>query len=94
VIIEIQLLARPQFYGKYKGVVTDVLDPLEICRVRARVPSVYGDSESSWALPCLPFANKKTALEHLPSVGSLVWIEFENGDPELPIWTGFFYSQL
>jgi hypothetical protein len=41
VIIEIQLLARPQFYGKYKGVVTDVLDPLEICRIRARVPSVY-----------------------------------------------------
>jgi hypothetical protein len=92
-IIEIQLLARPQFYGKYRGVVTDISDPLEICRICARVPSVYGDSESSWALPCTPFANKKIALGYLPSVGSLVWIEFENGDPEFPVWTGFFYSQ-
>jgi hypothetical protein len=92
-IIEIQLLARPQFYGKYRGVVTDISDPLEICRICARVPSVYGNSESSWALPCTPLANKKIALGYLPSVGSLVWIEFENGDPEFPVWTGFFYSQ-
>ena len=42
--------------------------------------------------PCLPFADKKIALEHIASVGSLVWVEFENGDPNLPIWTGFFYS--
>jgi uncharacterized protein involved in type VI secretion and phage assembly len=86
-------LERPQFYGKYRGVVTYASDPLGICRIRAKVPSVYGDSESSWALPCLPFADKKIAVEHIPSVGSLVWIEFENGDPDLPIWTGFFYSQ-
>ena len=80
-------------YGKYRGVVSDALAPLGICRIRARVPSVYGDSESSWALPCLPFTDKKIALEHIPSsVGSLVWIEFENGDPNLPLWTGFFYS--
>lgn len=72
---------------------TDALDPLGICRIRARVPSVYGDTESSWALPCLPFADKKIAAECIPSVGSHVWIEFENGDLELPIWTGFFYSQ-
>lgn len=72
---------------------TDALDPLGICRIRARVPSVYGDTESSWALPCLPFADKKIAAKYIPSVGSLVWIEFENGELELPIWTGFFYSQ-
>lgn len=86
-------MEKLRFYGKYRGVVTDALDPLGICRIRARVPSVYGDTESSWALPCLPFADKKIAAEYIPSVGSLVWIEFENGDLELPIWTGFFYSQ-
>ena len=52
---------------------------------------IYGDSGSSWELPCMPFADKKIAVEHIPSVDFLVWIEFENGDPELPIWTGFFY---
>ena len=76
-----------------EGVVTDALDPLGICRIHARVPSVYEYTESSWALPCLPFADMKIAVEHIPSVGSLVWIEFENGELELPIWTGFFYSQ-
>ena len=55
------------------------------------MPSVYGDLGSSWELPCMPFADKKIAVEHIPSVDFLVWIEFENGDPELPIWTGFFY---
>jgi uncharacterized protein involved in type VI secretion and phage assembly len=42
--------------------------------------------------PCVPFADKKIALEHIASVGSLVWVEFENGDPNLPIWIGFYYS--
>ena len=85
-------MEKPRFYGKYRAVVTDALDPLGICRIRARVPSVYGDTDSPWALPCLPFADMKIAVENIPSVGSLVWIEFENGDLELPIWTGFFYS--
>jgi uncharacterized membrane protein YdbT with pleckstrin-like domain len=64
-------LEKPRFYGKYRGVVTDALDPLGICRIRARVPSVYGDTESSWALPCLPLADKKIAAEYIPSVGPL-----------------------
>jgi len=83
----------PQFYGKYRGVVIDTLDPLGMCRIRARVQSAYRDTESSWALPCLPFADKNIAVKYIPSVGSLVWIEFENGDSNFPICTGSFYSQ-
>jgi uncharacterized protein involved in type VI secretion and phage assembly len=41
----------------------------------------------------LPFADKNIALQHIPKVGSSVWIEFESGNVELPIWTGYFYSQ-
>jgi uncharacterized protein involved in type VI secretion and phage assembly len=83
----------PQFYGKYRGVMTDNLDPLGLCRIRTKVPSVYGNTEPPWALPCLPFADKNIAIKYIPSVGSLVWIEFENGDSNSPIWTGCFYSQ-
>jgi hypothetical protein len=50
--------------------------------------------EPPWALPCLLFPDKNIAVKYIPSVGSLVWIEFENGDSNSPIWTGCFYSQL
>jgi|SRR5918996_1674960 uncharacterized membrane protein YdbT with pleckstrin-like domain len=59
------------FYGKYRGIVTYASDPLGICRIRAKVPSVYGDSESSWALPCLPFADKKIVVEHILQLAPL-----------------------
>lgn len=80
------------FYGKYRGVVTDNSDPWKIGRLRAKVEDVYGDRESSWALPCVPYAGKGVGLFLIPPVESLVWIEFENGDPDYPIWSGCFWA--
>jgi uncharacterized protein involved in type VI secretion and phage assembly len=81
-----------QFFGKYRGVVTDNQDPLQIGRIRARVPDVMGDEESGWALPCFPFAGSGLGFCALPSVGAGVWIEFEHGDPDYPIWAGCWYG--
>lgn len=80
------------FYGKYRGVVTDINDPLKIGRVRARVPDVMGDDESGWALPCVPFAGEGMGFYALPSVDARVWIEFEQGDPQYPIWSGCWWG--
>jgi uncharacterized protein involved in type VI secretion and phage assembly len=77
-----------QFFGKYRGTVTDIQDPLMMNRVRAKVPDVMGDQESGWAMPCLPFAGSGMGLFGLPKVGAGVWIEFEHGDPDYPIWAG------
>src|SRR6185436_4797932 len=77
-----------QFFGKFRGVVTDNKDPKQIGRVRARVPDVMGDKESGWALPCFPFGGSGMGFIALPSVGAGVWIEFEHGDPDYPIWAG------
>lgn len=82
----------PPFYGKYRGVVTDNLDPWKIGRLRAKVEDVYGDRESGWALPSVPYAGKGVGLFLIPPVQSLVWIEFENGDPDYPIWSGCFWA--
>ena len=57
-------------------------------RVRAKVPDVMGDQESGWAMPCLPFAGSGMGFFGLPKVGAGVWIEFEHGDPDYPIWAG------
>lgn len=83
-----------QFYGKYRGTVTDINDPLMMGRVRATVPDVMGDLDSGWAMPCFPFGGSGIGFFALPTVGAGVWIEFEHGDPDYPIWTGCWYASV
>jgi uncharacterized protein involved in type VI secretion and phage assembly len=86
------MTARPSFFGKFRGVVSDTQDPLMLARIKARVPDVFGDNESGWALPCAPFGGTAFGLFALPGVGAGVWIEFEQGDPDRPIWTGSWWG--
>ena len=83
----------PPFQGKYRGVVTDNNDPLMKGRLRARVPDVYGEHESGWAMPSVPYAGEGVGLFLIPPVDASVWIEFENGDPDYPIWSGCFWAE-
>ena len=80
------------FFGKYRGVVTANVDPAALGRIKARVPDVYGELESGWAMPCAPFAGHHSGFCALPSIGGGVWIEFEHGDPDYPIWAGCWWG--
>ena len=80
---------RGRFYGKYRGTVTQV--DASTMRIKANVPAVYGDTESGWAWPCVPYAGDSVGFAFLPEVGSAVWIEFEGGNVSFPIWTGGFW---
>lgn len=82
---------RP-FYGKFRGVVSDNGDPNNLGRIRAKVPDVLGDEESGWAMPSVPYAGKSVGLFLIPPTNALVWIEFEHGDPDYPIWSGCFWA--
>jgi uncharacterized protein involved in type VI secretion and phage assembly len=82
---------RSRFYGKYRGVVTDV--DASAGKIKATVPAVYGDVESGWCMPCVPYAGPNVGIAFLPEVGSAVWIEFEGGDVSYPIWTGCFWRE-
>lgn len=88
------LMPRDTFFGKYRGVVTSVSDPLMTGRIKAKVPDVMGDEESGWALPCAPFGGQSTGFFALPVVGAGVWIEFEHGDPDYPIWAGAWWGSV
>ncbi|GAC1614706.1 MAG: phage baseplate assembly protein V [Ktedonobacteraceae bacterium] len=82
-----------RFYGKYRGVVTDNQDPLGLGRIRAKVPDVMGEgNESGWALPCVPFAGNNMGFFAMPEVGAGMWMEFEQGDPDYPIWSGCWWG--
>ena len=80
------------FYGKYRGIVTDINDPLMIGRIKATVPDVVGDQETGWATPSVPFGGNGMGFFALPKEGAGVWIEFEHGDPDYPIWSGCWFG--
>jgi uncharacterized protein involved in type VI secretion and phage assembly len=81
-----------KFYGKYRGTVINNIDPMQIGRIQAIVPSVSNFIPTSFAMPCLPLAGKQMGSYLLPQIGSGVWMEFEQGDPDYPIWSGCFWG--
>ena len=82
-----------RFYGKYRGVVSDNRDPKNLGRIRARVADVFAEDESGWAMPSVPYAGSSVGLFLIPPANASVWIEFEQGNPDYPIWTGCFWAE-
>ncbi|GAA1249673.1 MULTISPECIES: phage baseplate assembly protein V [Streptomyces] len=80
------------YLGKFRGRVVDNNDPLRIGRITVEVPDVLGDEASTWALPCLPFTGPEAGQFVVPPPGAGVWVEFEQGDPSFPVWTGCWYG--
>jgi hypothetical protein len=81
-----------KYLGKFRGTVLNNLDPLQIGRIQVVVPDVSNVSPSSWAMPCVPLAGKQEGTFFVPQIGSGVWVEFEHGDPDYPIWVGGFWG--
>lgn len=85
---------KKKYYGKYRGTVVDNIDPLQIGRLLVMVPDVFNIKLSSWAMPCLPMGGMQTGIFSVPPILAGVWVEFEQGDPDYPIWTGCFYGSM
>jgi uncharacterized protein involved in type VI secretion and phage assembly len=93
VLAQVMLAIQRKYYGKYRGFVVDVADPQKRGRVRVRVPSVLGDEETAWALPCVPFGGGAGfGWFGVPPVDSQVWVEFEEGELSQAIWSGTFWQ--
>jgi uncharacterized protein involved in type VI secretion and phage assembly len=91
-ILEVLERIRSRFYGKYRGVVTDV-EQSGRGRIKAKVPAVLRDTPTGWCDPCVPYAGPSVGIAFLPEVGSGVWIEFEGGDVSFPIWVGGYWRE-
>jgi uncharacterized protein involved in type VI secretion and phage assembly len=81
-----------KFYGKYRGLVMNNIDPMQMGRLMVQVPDVGGVMPSTWAMPCVPVAGIQNGMFALPMIGSGVWIEYEQGDIDHPIWVGCFWG--
>jgi hypothetical protein len=88
-LIDVLDRLRNRFFGKYRGVVTDV--DAKTLRIKASVPAVLVDQPTGWCRACVPFAGDNLGFAFLPEIGAGVWIEFEGGDVSYPIWTGCFW---
>lgn len=84
-----------RFYGKYRGFVVDNADPEQLGRLKLKVPSVLGSEVvTGWATPCVPYGgDANQGFLFIPEKDSGVWVEFEEGDLEFPIWVGAFWSK-
>ncbi|MBP2400885.1 phage baseplate assembly protein V [Streptomyces syringium] len=81
-----------RYLGKYRGTVVNNTDPERRGRITALVTDVLGETPSNWAMPCFPVAGRGMGHYAVPPVGSGVWMEFEQGNPSDPIWSGCWYG--
>lgn len=80
-----------QFFGKYRAIVVNNKDPEFMGRIKVRCPKVLGEYASAWCTPCVPLAFNDGGLLYVPTVNETVWVEFEEGNPSKPIWTGSWW---
>lgn len=81
----------PAYFGKYRATVFNNVDPEMKGRLLLIVPDVFGTVPSTWAEACTPLAGPTgppMGFYAVPPMGAGVWVEFENGDLNHPIWVG------
>jgi uncharacterized protein involved in type VI secretion and phage assembly len=86
------MITSTKYYGIYRGTVVNNVDPLQIGRIMAIVPDVGSVTPSTWAMPCVPLAGKQMGTFMVPQIGAGVWIQFEAGDPDRPVWSGGWWG--
>lgn len=81
-----------RYYGIYRGTVVENIDPMQMARILVTVPDVGGITPSTWAMPCVPISGKQMGAFMVPQIGAGVWVQFEGGDPDYPVWVGGWWG--
>jgi uncharacterized protein involved in type VI secretion and phage assembly len=81
-----------RYFGIYRATVVNNIDPMQMARINVLVPNVGGVTPSTWAMPSVPFAGKQMGAFMVPQIGAGVWVQFEGGDPDYPVWTGGWWG--
>jgi hypothetical protein len=81
-----------KYGGVYRGSVINNQDPLGKGRLCANVPDVHGLLPTTWAMPCLPMSGLQSGTFMVPPLFAGVWVMFEDGDINHPIWMGCWWD--
>jgi uncharacterized protein involved in type VI secretion and phage assembly len=85
-------LNMDSYFGKYRGQVMMNVDPDGVGRVQVSCPAVFGTGVLAWAMPSVPLSGMASGIFCVPIVGSKVWVEFEGGNTQYPIYSGGFWG--
>jgi Type VI secretion system/phage-baseplate injector OB domain len=83
--------SRSQYHGLYRGTVTVNVDPMQRGRLMLSIPDALSFSPSTWAEPCVALAGPTgppMGVYMVPPIGAGVWVQFEHGDVNKPVWIG------
>lgn len=87
--------ARYRFHGLFKGRVEQRTDPMRLGRLRVRVVGIHDDTiavdQLPWASPRYP-AWTKGGMFFIPPRNEYVWVQFEDGHTEYPVWDGGWWA--
>jgi uncharacterized protein involved in type VI secretion and phage assembly len=90
----IQQTLRGRLPGLYRGVVKDNDDSQGgTARLLVSIPGLLDDSLTVWAKPCVPYAGAGVGFYSLPPIDAQVWIAFEAGVINNPVWIGCCWGQ-
>lgn len=77
-----------RYYSCYRAFVSDNKDPENLGRIKVTVPEIMGEDEYDyWVFAKNQYSGLGHGMQVIPSVGEMVWVEFEQGMPEKPIWS-------
>jgi len=84
-----------RYYGNYRGFVLSNEDPLKMGRLQLRLPHLNPNvkDDETWAWPISSWGGKDYGIQLLPQKGDMVWVQFENGDADYPLWQHAGYSK-
>lgn len=89
-------MSTGEYTGRYRAFVRDAADPEKRGRVRCFCPSVMGETDNDttwlgWADASYSFGGPAAAdvgTLWVPEVGTPVWVEFQQGQPDFPVVVG------
>lgn len=67
----------------YRALVRDSRDPSKRGRIRVSIPQISGNQTTDWVWPVI-----NSGFLVVPKAGDQVWVAFEGGDKENPVWLG------
>jgi len=86
-----QLIQGDTLSGPYKGVVVDNRDPLQLFRARIHIYGLHSDYKDLYMVR-IPWAEPMDKVSSAPSRFAKVWVMFEGGDLETPVYFGRWSS--